>query len=48
MDLISLAIGIAIGIAVGVMCYRYLIKRDPEKLERWAAQAKSAGKSAGF
>lgn len=48
MELVSLAAGIAIGITVGVMCYRYLLKRNPEKLERWAAQAKSAGKSAGF
>lgn len=48
MDLIAIGIGFAAGAVTGVMCYRYLLKRDPDKLERWAAQAKSAGKSAGF
>jgi hypothetical protein len=48
MDLISFGLGVAAGIVTGCMCYRYLLKRDPDKLERWAAVAKSTGKKAGF
>lgn len=31
------------GLIVGAMGYRYMLKRDPEKLEAWAQAAKRAG-----
>ena len=48
MDFITLGIGFVAGAITGVMGYRWMIKRDSATLEKWAAQAKSAGKSAGF
>jgi hypothetical protein len=32
------------GVAVGAMGYRYLLKRDPETLERWAQEFKAQGR----
>lgn len=31
------------GAAAGAMGYRWMLKRDPEKLEAWAQAAKRAG-----
>lgn len=36
-----MAIGLVVGIGLGAMGYRYLLKRDPEKLEEWAQQIKN-------
>lgn len=36
MDLMTLAIGLAIGLFVGASGYRYMLKRNPDKLEEWA------------
>lgn len=41
MDLITLGLGFAGGLFVGAAGYRYLLKRDPEKLEAWAREIKS-------
>lgn len=38
----TILIGLAC-IAVGVACYRWMIRRDPEKLEAWAAEARARG-----
>lgn len=41
MDLITLAIGAAVGLFVGAAGYRYMLKRDPERLEAWAREIKA-------
>jgi len=41
--MIELVIGLVIGAGVGAWGYRYLLKRDPEALERLAAQARAMG-----
>ena len=33
-----------LGASVGLWGYRYMLKRDPETLERWAQEAKALGK----
>lgn len=38
MELIPLIIAGVVGIALGAMGYRYLLKRNPEKIEQWAAE----------
>lgn len=42
-ELIPLAIAVLVGICLGAAGYRYLLKRNPAKLEAWAAAAKAAG-----
>jgi hypothetical protein len=42
-DLLSLVAGLAIGAPVGAWFYRYTLKRDPAKLEEWAALARLKG-----
>lgn len=41
--MIDILIPLAIGIALGAAGYRYMLKRDPATLERWAAEAKKLG-----
>lgn len=41
--MIELVIGLVIGAGVGAMFYRRMLKRDPEALERLAAQARAMG-----
>ncbi len=36
MELIFIAAALVVGIGLGTMGYRYMLKRDPEKLEEWA------------
>lgn len=36
MELIFIAAALVVGIGLGAMGYRYMLKRDPEKLEEWA------------
>lgn len=45
MDLITLGLGFAGGLFVGAAGYRYLLKRDPAKLEAWAREIKSRTRS---
>lgn len=45
MDLISLATGLVIGALAGAWGYRYMLKRDPVKLEMWAAEVKRKGQT---
>lgn len=41
MDLIALLVGAAGGLFVGAAGYRYMLKRNPEKLEAWAREIKA-------
>lgn len=40
-DLITLGLGFAGGLFVGAAGYRYMLKRDPAKLEAWAQEIKA-------
>jgi uncharacterized protein HemX len=44
MDLIIAAIALVVGIGLGASGYRYMLKRNPAKLEQWAAEAKKIGR----
>ena len=44
MELIPFVIAFVAGLAVGAAGYRYMLKRDPAKLEAWAQKLKEAGK----
>ena len=37
---------LAVGFLIGCWFYRWMIKRDPAKLELWAAEAKRLGEKA--
>lgn len=37
-----------LGVAVGAWGYRYMLKRDPAKLEEWADQIRAAKRKAGL
>lgn len=41
MELISIVLAALVGLCVGAGGYRYMLKRDPEKLEAWARQIKA-------
>lgn len=41
--MIELIIGLVIGAGVGAWGYRYMLKRDPDAIERLAAQARQLG-----
>lgn len=41
MDLIGLIVGLLIGVAAGAMGYRYILRKNPEMIERLAAQARA-------
>jgi len=42
MEFIILAVGLVVGAGFGVMGYRSMLKRDPAKLEEWAAAVRAA------
>lgn len=42
-----LVAGLALGVFVGAAGYRYLLKRDPERLEAWAKELKAASRRLG-
>jgi hypothetical protein len=42
MELIPIAIAFVGGLAAGAAGYRYMLKRDPAKLEAWAKKIKEA------
>lgn len=41
-QIVGIVIGLAAGFAVGAWWYRYTLKRDPAKLERFAQQINDA------
>lgn len=41
--MIEAILGVLIGFAAGVWGYRYALKRDPEAIEKLAAQARRLG-----
>lgn len=43
MDLMILVIAFGVGFGTGAWAYRYLLKRDPDAIERLAAQARQLG-----
>lgn len=43
MEILLLALAAVVIFFAGMAAYRYSLKRDPEKLERWAQEAKRAG-----
>lgn len=43
MEPISFLIGLVVGVALGAWGYRYMLKRDPDAIERLAAQARQLG-----
>lgn len=43
MEILLLALAAVVIFFAGMAAYRYALKRDPEKLERWAQEAKRAG-----
>lgn len=45
-DLFTLAIAFVLGIGAGAAGYRYMLKKDPATLEKWAAEAKALGDKA--
>lgn len=40
--MLELILAFLVGTAFGLTTYRYYVKRDPEKLERWAAEVRAA------
>ena len=46
MELILATSALAIGICIGAAGYRYVLKRNPAKLEAWARQIKLAREAA--
>lgn len=46
MGLVPYAACLAVGGGLGAAFYRYMLKRDPAKLELWAAQVKAAAEKA--
>lgn len=43
MELILMLVMFAIGAGCGAAGYRYMVKKDPATLEKWAAEAKALG-----
>ncbi len=43
MEIIILVVSCAISFGLGMASYRYMLKRDPVKLEKWAQEAKRQG-----
>ena len=43
MELIFIGAAFLLGVGFGASGYRYMLKRDPAKLEQWAAEAKRVG-----
>ena len=43
MEIIFLVIGLAVGVPLGFAGSHYMVKRDPEKLQRWTQEAKRLG-----
>lgn len=43
MEIIILVVACAVSFGAGMACYRYMLKRDPVKLEEWAKEAKRHG-----
>ena len=43
LNILFLAVAFAVGLGLGAAGYRYFLKRDPEKLERFAKEAKQFG-----
>jgi hypothetical protein len=47
MELIFIAASGLVGICIGAAGYRYMLKRDPERLETWAAEIKERARRMG-
>lgn len=43
MEVVILVVACAVSFGVGMASYRYMLKRDPVKLEQWAQEAKRHG-----
>ncbi|MCZ2099115.1 MAG: YhcB family protein [Anaerolineae bacterium] len=41
--MIEVIIALVVGVALGAWGYRYMLKRDPDAIERLAAQARQLG-----
>lgn len=41
--MIEVIIALVVGVALGAWGYRYMLKRDPDAIERLAAQARELG-----
>ena len=41
--MIEIALALVVGVAIGAWGYRYMLKRDPDAIERLAAQARQLG-----
>lgn len=41
--MIEVIIALVVGVALGARGYRYMLKRDPDAIERLAAQARQLG-----
>lgn len=46
LSLVVVVLGALVCIGAGAAGYRYMLKRNPAKLEQWAAQIKAAGERA--
>jgi len=46
LQILGYALAFAVGFGFGMMGYRYALKRDPERLERFAKEAKAFGDKA--
>ena len=40
----TILVSLIVGTGLGAAGYRYMLKKDPVTLEKWAAEAKAAGK----
>jgi uncharacterized membrane protein YdjX (TVP38/TMEM64 family) len=43
MEILAIVLYTAVVFGLGMAAYRFMLKRDPERLERWAQEAKRAG-----
>ena len=41
--MIEFITGLIVGAALGAAAYRFMLKRSPETLEKWAAEIKAKG-----
>jgi hypothetical protein len=46
LQILGYALAFAVGFGFGMMGYRYALKRDPERLEKFAKEAKAFGDKA--
>lgn len=46
MDLVMMGVSVLVGFLVGFWFNRYMLKKDPAKLERWIAEAKALERKA--